>query len=123
MIFLRRPDCKDFIEPYPECRMGMPIKKYHSRPRINSWRLHPSRAELWGNTVTDRPLANEIVAIKAVKDENRPKRYCISAHLVRKHSSLLSEPCLSFPKMRDLWGLITMGTICPRNVLSTKDLK
>ena len=30
-----------------------------------------------GNTVTDRPLANEIVPIKAAKDENRPKRYSV----------------------------------------------
>ena len=27
-----------------------------------------------GNTVTDRPLANEIVPIKAAKDEYRPER-------------------------------------------------
>ena len=30
-----------------------------------------------GNTVTDRPLANEIVPIKAAKDEYRPERYII----------------------------------------------
>ena len=45
-IFLRRPDYQDFIESYPECPMGMPIKKYQSRSRNNSWRLYPSRAEL-----------------------------------------------------------------------------
>ena len=34
-----------------------------------------------GNTVTNRPLANEIVPIKAAKDEHRPERYSTILHI------------------------------------------
>ena len=43
-----------------------------------------------GNTVTDRPLAIEIVPIKALKDENRPERFPLSLtlHTVRVRHTL-----------------------------------
>ena len=78
---------------------------YNSLPRLSNNKRFLSCLLFYGpgNTGTDRPLAIEIVPIKAAKDENRPERYRIASFMLEFHNSgtflIFEESCSSIFKL------------------------